>query len=551
MIGIGTIDILISISLLLAALVDLHLVPGHIFGSLYAIPIMLAALSSRRRTVWAAIALATPLYLLGATYSAATFETWVFRLLGFSGVCALAIVWEGRRRETERHAREQQAIATAAQALAREHDLTRAGAVIADQAQNMVDAQAIELWEADHERQEWRLIAERGRATRVADRVRAVPFREAALFVQAVNDGDLVEIPRLGAMAAECQIARDIAEWEGVTSAQIQPLKDDGCPIGAVLYLHRRRRALSTHQRAMVQSIGSLWSVALTSARLFTEVAERAREAEEARQNLQRFVGMVAHDLRGPVTLARGYAQLLRAQPESSGPHRDRALSAIEKSTTQMTRLIDDLLVAAQIGAGSFAVRRGPVDLAALAREILEARKAAHQEDQPALPLKHRLLLDAPPILVGQWDGDRLRQLLTNLVTNAIKYSPQGGEVRVVVRVKDGHAEVGVSDQGPGIPLDEAGRLFDPFTRLDPKGSTRGAGLGLYISRGIVEAHQGRIWIDTHLGQGTTFWFTLPLANEVDLARLEPVVAPAADRSEPATEASSAPVDDAAASPRR
>jgi signal transduction histidine kinase len=123
----------------------------------------------------------------------------------------------------------------------------------------------------------------------------------------------------------------------------------------------------------------------------------------------------------------------------------------------------------------------------------------------------HHLVLEAPERLVGNWDGGRVGQLLANLVSNAIKYSPAGGEVRVALDCIGGEACVRVSDQGIGMSPDQIERLFQPFTRLYRGQEIHGLGLGLYISKAIAEAHGGRIWVESRPGQGSTFTVTLPL----------------------------------------
>jgi signal transduction histidine kinase len=137
-----------------------------------------------------------------------------------------------------------------------------------------------------------------------------------------------------------------------------------------------------------------------------------------------------------------------------------------------------------------------------IARRVISIHQAA--------TIGHQLILDAPEQLEGEWDGERVSQLLTNLVSNAIKYSPAGGEVRVAVREMAGQAVVSVSDQGIGLSGDQIERLFQPFTRLYSGRDIKGTGLGLYICKAIVEAHAGRIWVESTPGQGTTFTVTLP-----------------------------------------
>jgi len=243
------------------------------------------------------------------------------------------------------------------------------------------------------------------------------------------------------------------------------------------------------------------------ASRRAAEASQQAKEAEEARQHLQEFTGMVAHDLRGPLTVLLGYIQILsRGRAAVSPEVTDNAVRAAESQAHQMDRLIGDLLDAAHIGTGRFTIERERADIAKLARRVVE--------EQQATTTKHHIDLEAPESLEGWWDPDRLAQVLTNLISNAIKYSPQGGDIRVsIARVNDNVA-VKVADQGIGLAPEDIPLLFEPFSRLYQRQLVRGSGLGLYIAKAIVEAHGGRMWVESPgRGKGSTFFFTLPLSR--------------------------------------
>jgi signal transduction histidine kinase len=146
------------------------------------------------------------------------------------------------------------------------------------------------------------------------------------------------------------------------------------------------------------------------------------------------------------------------------------------------------------------------MDLVALARQVVESRQVTTAQ--------HHILLEAPERVEGTWDAARLEQAMDNLVGNAIKYSPNGGQVRVRIERQDSQGLVSVSDQGLGMRPKELPQLFQLFSRLESAGTIEGSGLGLYIVRGIVEAHGGRIWAESAgPGQGSTFYLTLPLGQ--------------------------------------
>jgi signal transduction histidine kinase len=239
---------------------------------------------------------------------------------------------------------------------------------------------------------------------------------------------------------------------------------------------------------------------------LAKEADKQAREAVAARLRLQEFMNLVAHDLATPLTSILGYVQLLLRRTESLPvDSQQQSLLAVEGAAVRMRRLVDDLRDAGRIGVGHFGVQLEPMDLAASIRQVVELQRSTSA--------KHHILLDAPETLEGSWDRARLDQLIANLVSNAIKYSPDGGEVRVALRRVAGEAVVTVSDQGIGIPPDQQERLFEPFSRLEQGQALPGSGLGLYISKGIVEAHRGRIWVESEIGNGSKFGVALPLGS--------------------------------------
>jgi len=233
------------------------------------------------------------------------------------------------------------------------------------------------------------------------------------------------------------------------------------------------------------------------------EAAQHAEAAEAARQNLQRFLSMVTHELRHPLTAILGYTQIFQRNFAQTTPTRQRqSLASIEAAANHMRRLIDDLHDAGLIGAGGFQLRIEHGELVEIVQRVVDLEQAA--------AASHHLILDAPERLEVEWDSERIGQLLTNLISNAIKYSPAGSTVRVIVQTTADEVLVRVSDQGMGIKAAEIGRLFQPFARLVSGQEAQGSGLGLYISKAIAEAHGGWIRVESEPGQGSTFTVILP-----------------------------------------
>jgi signal transduction histidine kinase len=228
----------------------------------------------------------------------------------------------------------------------------------------------------------------------------------------------------------------------------------------------------------------------------------RFREAEELKST---FVSVVSHELKTPVALIKGYVSTLRREDASW----DReivqdSLAVIEEEADHLTALIEDLLDASRLQAGALSINLSDVDLSALARRIAERFQAQDKRHsiQVMLPVNF-------PIILA--DEDRLAQVLSNLISNAIKYSPNGGVITLRGQIHPEQVVICISDQGPGIAAGDIPYIFDRFYRAtDASRTTKGAGLGLYLARAVVEAHGGRIWVDSMSGEGARICFSLP-----------------------------------------
>lgn len=234
---------------------------------------------------------------------------------------------------------------------------------------------------------------------------------------------------------------------------------------------------------------------------------DAAHEAEVAQRDLQNFLAMAAHDIRGPLAVIAGFADLLE-RPNTPPTERAVAVGAIQDAALRMDRLVADLVDAGRLGVGSFHLRPEQLDLVSLVQRVADGQQLTSD--------RHRILIDAPERLDGSWDADRLVQVVTNLLSNALKYSP-AGDVRVSVSQERESAVVRVADQGMGIRADDLQLLFRPFIRLiTPEEQLRvpGTGLGLYISYGIVQAHGGSITVTSEgPGTGSVFIVRLPLST--------------------------------------
>lgn len=232
------------------------------------------------------------------------------------------------------------------------------------------------------------------------------------------------------------------------------------------------------------------------------------------------FVTAVSHELRTPLTSIYGFAEtLLRQDVLFNQEERRTFLGYIASESERLTTIVDQLLNVARLDTGDLQVNLAPTDVRAVVSDVVQVAEQAPSANG------HDFVVDLPEeSLDAEADGDKLRQIIANLVDNAVKFSPEGGKVVVAARANGEVAEVRVVDEGIGIPEEEQRRIFTKFYRgetmtRDP--STTGTGLGLFIARGLVSAMGGRMWVDSREGAGSSFAFELPLAGQTALSGRE------------------------------
>jgi two-component system phosphate regulon sensor histidine kinase PhoR len=232
------------------------------------------------------------------------------------------------------------------------------------------------------------------------------------------------------------------------------------------------------------------------------------------------FVTAVSHELRTPLTSIYGFAETLLRQDVLFGEDERRTfLGYIASESDRLTTIVDQLLNVARLDTGDLQVNLAPTDVRAVVSDVIQLAAQAPSANG------HDFVVDLPDQpLDAEADSDKLRQILANLVDNAVKFSPDGGRVTVAARVNDEVVEVKVLDEGIGIPEEEQRRIFTKFYRgesmaRDP--ATTGTGLGLFIAHGLVSAMGGRMWVDSREGAGSSFAFELPLAPDAALSGRE------------------------------
>ena len=298
-------------------------------------------------------------------------------------------------------------------------------------------------------------------------------------------------------------------------SLLLVPLLFEGRVLGAMSTQSYSIHAYSEDDLNLLITIGNQAAVAIRNAQLY-------QSELTAQQAKDEFLALVSHELRTPLTTIKGAAQVMQRRmvrafsaglvktPEDQAAREQdlRQLAQVVTQADRLTALVNDLLDLSRLQSGRFEFHPEPADLVATVQGVVEVSRT--------LSSTHQLVLTAPPALPGVFDRLRIEQVLTNLISNAVKYAPGNTEVCITLVVADGAmALVSVADQGPGLPAVEQEQLFERFYRGSAvrRNPRTGVGLGLYISRQIVEWHGGTIGVDSTPGVGSVFHFTLPLSR--------------------------------------
>jgi PAS domain S-box-containing protein len=300
-----------------------------------------------------------------------------------------------------------------------------------------------------------------------------------------------------------------------LASMLVLPLRSRREIMGAlVIAAHDPDRQMNDQKLPLAEDLAERAALAIENARLYTEQVEARRKLEDLSRLKDEFLSIASHELRTPVTSIKGYTQLAKTliaenDLRTSGEYLDVALDQIDR----MSRLILELLDVSRIETGRLEIRREPIEWTSFVKGVVNRHHTAVADRR-----FHVEVPDDRRQVAG--DRDRLEQVLGNLLENAVKYSPDGSEITVKVRDEQERLVTAISDRGIGIPTDELGQVFERFHRGRQVSSTNygGLGLGLYISKQIVERHGGSIWVESREGQGTTFFFSLPAHSGLEAA---------------------------------
>ncbi|MPZ90292.1 MAG: GAF domain-containing protein [Actinobacteria bacterium] len=304
-------------------------------------------------------------------------------------------------------------------------------------------------------------------------------------------------------------VSDEIRELMGIETLLAVPLATGGRPLGVLKAVNARKGFFDGGDLRFATILGSRICSIIESSRARARERALVQRLREADHTKSEFVSMLAHELKGPMTSIIGFANVLEERwRDLEDDRRDRIVDLVTKEVRRLARLVDDLLDLSRMDAGMLRYGMEPVALQNVIRNIVSVHKS--------LSDKHNLIDSIPaglPKVLG--DPDRIRQVFLNLLTNAVRHSPDGTRIEVIAREQPpGWVEVEVIDEGIGIASADQERIFSKFVNLaKPTWIQKGTGLGLYITKGIVEAHGGEITVDSEEGRGATFRFTLPVAE--------------------------------------
>jgi signal transduction histidine kinase/CheY-like chemotaxis protein len=344
---------------------------------------------------------------------------------------------------------------------------------------------------------------------------------------RASASGEPHQIPDLASEPPDPHL--DALVRAGWRSLLVVPLLWEQGIIGALAVRRRTTGSFSTRTAELLETLASQSAVAIHNARVFSELQERSRQLEVASEHKSKFLASMSHELRTPLNAVIGFSDvLLERMFGDLNERQEEYVRDIRDSGRHLLELINEILDLSKVEAGRMELDLAPVPM----MQVLEHGVAMVRERAARQGVSLTLACDGDLGLVSA-DELKLKQVVLNLLTNAVKFTGEGGAVHVTARIAGDEAQIEVRDTGIGIADDEQEQIFEAFQRggRAVRSTTEGTGLGLTLSKRIVQLHGGRVWLESRLGQGSTFGFAIPVARgvtEADIAPEHPVTTPAA-----------------------
>lgn len=329
------------------------------------------------------------------------------------------------------------------------------------------------------------------------------PTGHGHIIARVLRTGEPMLLPELPQAALEAaadderhlELLRQLKPLSGM----VVPLLARGHTLGAIILgTSESGRRYDARSLMLAEELARRAALAIDNASLY-------RSSQQATKMRDEVLRIVAHDLRAPLQVISLSARTLLMRLQKERPTDVKSLETIQRAVARANRLIQDLLDVARMQAGRISVERRPEALAPLLREVIELHHALAEAKSLQLTVS---VPEGSPFLLA--DRDRLLQIFSNLLGNALKFTPEGGRIALRAEQAGDMMRFAVSDTGPGIPAENLPHLFDPFWQVR-EAKKEGAGLGLAIVKGLVEAHGGQIWVESKPGVGSTFFFTLPV----------------------------------------
>ncbi len=382
---------------------------------------------------------------------------------------------------------------------------------------NMEEVDAGAVFLHDEENGELRVVALSGYRREPAMRVRIKPGESIPGEVFRSGKAAIYSTPQEVKRAMASLTPKNRALYDEATERLGRPQSTVSLPllvgerkIGALLFqcFHKDKKGFQEEDLSFYVALAGIIATAIDRVRL-QDKAREARALEEANRLKAELISVLAHEMRTPLASIKGYSTALLLEDVQWEPEKQREfLEIIDAECDNLSEIVRDLLESSMIDAGLLEIEREPILMPRLAREVM--REIARRTKI------HRFLVTFPdefPIIEA--DPERIRQVLHNLLDNAVKYSPDGGLVVVRGEVSPSEVIISVADQGVGIAPEDLNRLFDKYFRVKsgPGRRVPGTGLGLPIAQNIIKGHGGRIWAESQLGKGTTLYFSIPLGK--------------------------------------